>query len=421
MKISRSLKIYILFAMISTCVVTVLSFSTLAANYFIQGLDVSARYSMEQIAEASNTPELLPRQVLDFDISSKWEDTPAIVQQKFKPLANHLTFDKYVEREHWWEPPTNVVFAFRYDHPNDHVIYVTRIVDTMAMSAHRKVHGAPHLVQIMFYALGGIVIFSLILILLMRQVSKPMGRLNQWAESLTPEVLQQPIPDFRYCELNYLANIVSTSLQSVQTTLEREKKFLAHASHELRTPIAVVRSNTELMQKLIEKPNSLDKQRVVLDRILRAGFSMTDLCETLLWLNRGEYRNLPTSNVELSIQLEQISNSLRYLIKAKHVEVNTEFEAGEYPMKSTLVTIVIGNLIRNAYQHTQCGVVDIVQKGQKITITNRETCVQNDDSALGFGLGLELTERIIRHYQWPYDVETFSNGRKVTIEFVTKS
>lgn len=421
MKISRSLKIYILFAMISTCVVTVLSFSTLAANYFIQGLDVSARYSMEQIAEATNTPELLPRQVLDFDISSKWEDTPAIVQQKFKPLANHLTFDKYVERKHWWEPPTNVVFAFRYDHPNDHVIYVTRIVDTMAMSAHRKVHGAPHLVQIIFYALGGIVIFSLILILLMRQVSKPMGRLNQWAESLTPEVLQQPIPDFRYCELNYLANIVSTSLQSVQTTLEREKKFLAHASHELRTPIAVVRSNTELMQKLIEKPNSLDKQRVVLDRILRAGFSMTDLCETLLWLNRGEYRNLPTSNVELSIQLEQISNSLRYLIKAKHVEVNTQFEAGEYPMKSTLVTIVIGNLIRNAYQHTQCGVVDIVQKGQKITITNRETCVQNGDSALGFGLGLELTERIIRHYQWPYDVETFSNGRKVTIEFVTKS
>jgi len=421
MKISRSLKIYILFAMISTCVVTVLSFSTLAANYFIQGLDVSARYSMEQIAEATNTPELLPRQVIDFDISSKWEDTPAIVQQKFKPLANHLTFDKYVERKHWWEPPTNVVFAFRYDHPNDHVIYVTRIVDTMAMSAHRKVHGAPHLVQIMFYALGGIVIFSLILILLMRQVSKPMGRLNQWAESLTPEVLQQPIPDFRYCELNYLANIVSTSLQSVQTTLEREKKFLAHASHELRTPIAVVRSNTELMQKLIEKPNSLDKQRVVLDRILRAGFSMTDLCETLLWLNRGEYRNLPTSNVELSIQLEQISNSLRYLIKAKHVEVNTQFEAGEYPMKSTLVTIVIGNLIRNAYQHTQCGVVDIVQKGQKITITNRETCVQNGDSALGFGLGLELTERIIRHYQWPYDVETFSNGRKVTIEFVTKS
>jgi signal transduction histidine kinase len=213
---------------------------------------------------------------------------------------------------------------------------------------------------------------------------------------------------------------VSSSLQSVQSTLDREKKFLAHASHELRTPIAVVRSNTELMQKLIEKPNSLDKQRVVLDRILRAGYGMTELCEILLWLNRGEYRNLPTADIELSLLLEQLTRSLSYLIENKKVEVYTQFEEGQYPMSASLITIVAGNLIRNAYQHTQCGTVEIIQKGQIVTICNLEAQVEENENTLGFGLGLELTEQIIRHYNWRYEVQKFPNGRSVEIEFIAR-
>ncbi|WP_244225164.1 histidine kinase dimerization/phospho-acceptor domain-containing protein [Vibrio aquaticus] len=62
--------------------------------------------------------------------------------------------------------------------------------------------------------------------------------------------------------------------------------FLGYASHELRTPIAVTRNNSELLCKMISKGIPSEKQLVVLDRIERAGFTMTDLTETLLWLNQ---------------------------------------------------------------------------------------------------------------------------------------
>ncbi|MHA2937467.1 histidine kinase dimerization/phospho-acceptor domain-containing protein [Vibrio sp. RC27] len=418
---NRSLKIYILFAVISMGVITVLSFSTLAANNFVQGLDASVRTTMEKIGKNIDESGEHPRQILDFSIANSWEELPALVQRKLLPLDKHQMFVKQAERDHWWDRPTNVTFVLRYDLKNKQTIYISKVFYAPETSKTLERAGDSHITKNVLYAVMGIILFTSIILLLLHKISKPMKRLSSWAASLTPEVLQQPVPDFYYCELNNLANIVKSSLQSVQTTLDREKQFLSHASHELRTPIAVVRSNTELMQKLIEKQNSVDKQQAVLDRILRAGHSMTELCETLLWLNRGEYRNLPTTNVELSLQLEQLTNNLHYLIRDKDVEVHTHFESGEFPMKSTLVTIVLGNLIRNAYQHTQCGTVDIEQHGQKVTITNREAETQDDYNTLGFGLGLELTERIIRHYRWTYDVVSLPNGRSVTIEFSEKT
>lgn len=420
MNISRSLKIYILFAVISMGAVTVLTFSTLAANYFVQGLDISVRYTMQAIGQDIVTKEFPPQKVLDYDVASSWNELPQVVQDKIKPLKKHMTFDKYLEKESWWETPSLVIFVLRYDHSDKSSVYISKVINTEDIVQGSKDYGVPHLIKIILFAVGGIVLFSALLILLLRQVAKPMIKLVRWAEELNSDVLKKSTPDFHYCELNYLAHIVTSSLQSVQTSLDREKKFLSHASHELRTPISVVRSNTELMLKLVDKRCSVEKQRVVLDRIMRAGYSMTELCETLLWLNRGEYQNLPVSSVELSSVLEQLVHDLQYLLKEKQVNVYTRFDAGEYEMPITLARIVLGNLIRNAFQHTQCGTVEIVQKGQRVTISNREKCAEQIDNDLGFGLGLELTERIIRQYKWCYQVKELPNGRDVEIEFVNQ-
>ncbi len=418
MNISRSLKIYILFAVISMGAITVLAFSTLAANYFVQGLDISVRYTMKAIGQDIITEEFPPQRVLDYDVASHWDDLPAVVQERINPLTKSHSFDKYVEKDCWWETPSLVIFVLRYDHTGDSTVYVAKVINTADIAESTKEYGVPHFIKIILFAIGGIILFSGLLLLLLRQIAKPMIQLVRWAEGLDSDTLKKTTPDFHYCELNYLAYIVTSSLQSVQTSLDREKKFLSHASHELRTPIAVVRSNTELMLKLVDKPCTVEKQRVVLDRIMRAGYSMTELCETLLWLNRGEYKNLPASSVELSSVLEQLTHDLQYLLRDKQVNVYTQFDAGVYEIPITLARIVLGNLIRNAFQHTQCGTVEIVQKGPTVIISNREKCAEEIENNLGFGLGLELTERIIRHYQWHYRVKELANGRDVEIEFV---
>ncbi len=420
MRIRRSLKIFIICAIMGMATLMVLGFSALTANYFEKGLDSGVRITMHEIGRYTDIRLIGPETVLGFQVAHQWEDVQPEVRKVLSRPTKHFEFIKKVERDGWISEPKRAYFLLRYDHSPDDVVYISRVINESEVAElSRQINKGklPHAYQILGYAAIGLGLFAVCMYLVMQMVAKPIERLANWAKTLTPCQLQYPLPDFHYNELNRLASIVKNSLSSVEASLCREHQFLAHASHELRTPIAVVRSNTELMAKLLDKPNSIDKQKEVLERILRAGFTMTDLCETLLWLNRGQESQLPESEVVLGDLVKQISHELNYLIKNKSVTVEIKVTSDKFTLPVTLCRIVLSNLIRNAYQHTMSGTVSIKQAGSKISIVNCEQSVGDTQEQLGFGLGLELTHRIIRHYNWSFHTEEYEQGRDVRIDF----
>lgn len=420
MKIRRSLKIFIICAIMGMATLMVLAFSALTANYFEKGMDGGIRITMLEIGRYTDVKLLQPETVQGFQVAHRWEDVQPEVRKVFSRPLEHLEFNKKIERDGWLSEPKRAFFLLRYDHSSGDVIYISRIItDSEVAEISQQINKGqlPHECQILGYATIGLALFAACMYLVMQMVAKPIERLAQWAKTLTPCQLGHPLPDFHYNELNRLASIVKNSLSSVEDSLRREHKFLAHASHELRTPIAVVRSNTELMVKLLDKPHSLDKQKEVLERILRAGVTMTDLCETLLWLNRGQESELPESEIALGELVKQISHELNYLIKDKSVDVDIKVTSDKFTLPVTLCRIVLSNLIRNAYQHTMSGTVIIRQVGSKVSIVNCDQSAGDTQDQLGFGLGLELTHRIIRHYNWQFNIEEYVRGRDVFIDF----
>lgn len=159
------------------------------------------------------------------------------------------------------------------------------------------IQSKPKFIYIILFGFIAIMLFPLVPYFILRKVTTPGENLMQWAKQLNNENLIKPIPDFHYSELNSLAKMMKMSLQSVQETLEREKRFLGYASHELRTPIAVARTNSELLRKMINKNINVTKQEQVVTRIERACLTMTDLTETLLWLNREPTKSLPVNSL----------------------------------------------------------------------------------------------------------------------------
>ncbi|MCE7624709.1 sensor histidine kinase [Vibrio fluvialis] len=421
MKLRRSLKIFFACAVMAMGTITVLSYSTLAANYFEQGLDGGMRMTMVEIGRHAQLQNGKPKMILGFQVARRWQDVQPAIREVFAVPGEHLDFSKRIDSSSWFSVPERALFLMRYDQGTTETLYISRVMDDFT---HAKIdHGMPkgkwpHFVKLMSYGALGIALFALCMYFLMQLVAKPVERLGHWAKNLTPAQLNEPLPDFQYNELNRLADVLRNSVSSVEDSLRREQKFLAHASHELRTPIAVVRSNAELLAKLLDKPDSLDKQKQVVERIIRAGVTMTDLTETLLWLNRGNESEPPLSEVELCTLVEHISQELSYLVQNKEVEVEVHLSPGQFLLPKTLCHIVLSNLIRNAYQHTLFGKVLITQQGAQVTISNQDHSGSDAQDTLGFGLGLELTNRIIRHYKWQYHTIERDNGREVTINFL---
>ena len=199
-------------------------------------------------------------------------------------------------------------------------------------------------------------------------------------------------------------------MQDVRTALYREREFVNHASHELRTPIAVIRSSSELLQRVVDPDNIKGNNAIA--RIDHASKTMADLTETLLWLGRDTHETLPLNAINIKTMIEQISENLMYLLSGKEVIVNCHLENCELILPKTATEIMIGNVIRNAYQHTYCGSVEINLNAPKY--------IEKENLDDGYGIGIKLIDKLATKLGWSYHHQVLNNGYQVVLSFCTR-
>ena len=442
MKISPSLKLYFIGMIFITGASTVSIMSAVSIHYFFEGIDFSMVDSMRSQVFKHDLENGKAIQVDHFTIANKWEDLPQPIKDNLD--ENDLEDDqllKLIDGIPLLTEPKAGYFAMKVSREGE-TRYISSMfsieLDTNKSSQlnHSFKHPPPQegkprrpndFIYIIVIALFGILIFSLLPYIILRRVTTPVGKLMLWAKSLNKDLLSQPIPDFHYSELNSLATMMKESLSSVQDTLIREQRFLGYASHELRTPIAVTRTNSELLRKMITKGINVEKQQFVVDRIERACLTMTDLTETLLWLNRQPEKLIPVKSLSLGALTQQVLEEVSYIREGKSVVLLQETDQSNYELPEPLCRIIITNLIRNAFQHTQQGSVSITQRNATVIITNTNKFPEDsieintkspEHNGLGFGLGLELTKRLVEQYGWDYSNIANNAGHHVEINFV---
>ena len=416
MNIRPSLKRYFLLAILLSGSATIAALTYVAYQAYFSGIDFSMSEAMRRSAYQVEVADGQPQAVNGFTVATRWQDLPASIQNHLdEHTLREGKLHKYVEGNPLLARPSAGYFAIQLQRGGS-VRYVSSEFFTPPATPSRR-QELPEFLYIFAVALIAIGAFSLVPILLLKRIAGPVERLTTWARQLGQGELAHPTPDFHYQELNGLAQIVRASLQSVQESVEREKRFLGYASHELRTPIAVTRSNAELLKKMMDKGSPAARQREVLARIERASLTMTDLTETLLWLNRRADKALPSGPLELHLMIAQLCEELAYVLEGKQVDVSINCEPTTLNLPEGLCRIVVTNLIRNAFQHTQSGSVAITLVGHQLEITNRNVVHGEDRHELGFGLGLELTERLIARQGWQYINEGTDSGCHVQIDF----
>jgi len=114
----------------------------------------------------------------------------------------------------------------------------------------------------------------------------PVSRIIQGAERVGVRNLSRRLEVPRAKdELRRLTEHLNAMLDRIEASVKRITQFTADASHDLRTPLALIRTNAELV---LRRPRSESEYREALHRILVTSEETTELIEQLLMLARAD-------------------------------------------------------------------------------------------------------------------------------------
>ncbi len=155
-------------------------------------------------------------------------------------------------------------------------------------------------------------------------------------------------------ELAGMAHTLNETFDHLDEAIETQKRFSADASHELRTPIAVVIAQT---QAALKRDRTTEEYKTVLEACLRAGQRMKTMANSLLTLTRIDSRENALSKIrcDLNTVLSGAVDSAS-LLSAKHP---VDFKGTDKPLMAEIdrerIHQIVTNLLANAVQHNPQG------------------------------------------------------------------
>ena len=243
--------------------------------------------------------------------------------------------------------------------------------------------------------IGGLtLIISAIAIMLARGLSKatlaPVSRLTRaLKDNDLDHVVIELANEFSEDEIGVLTRELAQALERVRESAQREYQFNRGVSHELRSPIQVAQSATELLQLYAgERAPQMSKP---IARLQRSIAEMNEVAEAFLWL--ASDREVASAEVCSVTKLQKTVGAVRAAFPAHDIIINTEpLEPFNYPLPSTVLSVVLRSLLRNAVLHGEQTPIIVDMHADRITVSNSVNPVAHESK--GFGMGLSIVQRI---------------------------
>lgn len=203
---------------------------------------------------------------------------------------------------------------------------------------------------------------------LTRTILQPVQRLMSRIDSISPDDLSQRVPEpWRVVEIAALAGAFNRLLSRVEAAVHRMQRFTANASHELRSPLASLRTS---LQVCLRRSRSEAEYRELGEEMLLEIERLSRSVEALLLLarqDRGE-QPAPSDTVDLRAIAGSARRTLAALIEERglelRIEVSTHAEMSSRSGADTLppvlgdaaqLELMLINLLDNAVKHSPQG------------------------------------------------------------------
>lgn len=217
------------------------------------------------------------------------------------------------------------------------------------------------MVEAMLWYLGALFLLFLIctsigIQLVLRGVFRPLHRLLDWLHCIQPGKEVPPLDNpTKIREFRQLSDAALDMGNRSYKAYEEQKQFIENASHELQTPLAIVRGKVEL---LAESEGMTEQQMEQLDEIYATLGRAVKLNKSLLLLSRienGQYTEM--EDVSVDEILDELLPDLMDIYEHKQVRLIRKREEQPFIIRCnhSLAQILVSNLVKNSLLHNREG------------------------------------------------------------------
>lgn len=292
------------------------------------------------------------------------------------------------------------------------------------------------------------ILFIIFAFIFSRQMSRPLRKLNKIATKMGELDFSMRYENNRIDEIGQLGNTLNTLTKKLESTitqlkneLEKEKtleklrkQFTAQVSHEIQTPLTVIKGYAEALSDNILEDSSKDEAYDILRSESEKISKMVDDLLDLSQMESGVYR-IRKEEFDLKELLQSICYRYKNLASRYTIDLDIDYNEGKlYNADALRLEQAIDNVLGNAVKYVKpSGTiwVQLKQNDKNITLTIENEGRHIDDSDLphifdsyyqgnkaiyGTGLGLSITKHIISLHSGTIKAINTDNGVKIIIQ-----
>ena len=259
---------------------------------------------------------------------------------------------------------------------------------------------------------GFFVLSAILAFLIAESTIKPLNRLTLSVSRRGPDELRPvsaPVPS----EMVPLVNSLNNFMTRLKLSLQRSEEFIAEAAHRVRTPLAVVRTRTEILLREAKTKKSKAELLEVLNAIDDSSRTAGQLLDHAMVSFRLD--NLSEDEIEVQFLIKDVIDRISPLYDLKGIQIkNNSIQNCRVIGDPILLQNALHNVLDNALKYcsendtitvtvkdiSQNCIIEILDSGEgfpenSALLTNRFTRGENTKGIVGSGLGLTIAKDVV--------------------------
>ncbi|MBS1487978.1 MAG: HAMP domain-containing histidine kinase [Bacteroidetes bacterium] len=370
--------------------------------------------------------------IIDRDINHKLHERKTYHLKQFEKTDSLLLYQRY---------SANMIYIQRTGRPetdqeilSDTTIYDDVLEEPIAyrqLSFVKIVHGKNYFIQVRRAAvehralLEGVILlegllflaFVAVLSIVNNKLSKRLwqpfyfilDKIGKYKVDLAQNLV---LPKSNIEEFNELSKTIEVMTDKIKREFNIQKEFTENASHEIQTPLAIVKNKLEI---LLQSPELSKDQMDLINSASVAANRLSKLNEALIILSKIDNRQFhEETTLCINDEIDQLYANLEELVKMKELQVEKNYgQRLTIKMNSHLLRILLENLVTNSIKHNYVGgKINIAIADQTLAVSNTGEAlnlppeklfhrfVKSNLKSPSLGLGLSILKAICDTYSF---------------------